>query len=267
MRSFVSVIRPGRTTAKKRESYCYDACRLTSSGLAALTLLMGSCVLLPQPPIDAPVLHSPVDFPVTEYLKAASGTVYEISRGELLIRIYRGGWLSGLAHNHVISTDTIRGYALIEGPQGDRAALYIRPWDLVLDDPAQRLAAGAGFESQRSAGDVAATRTRMLGPHGLHSNAYPFIIARIRPSVDWRTATIDLEFGGEGHRLTVPIRRVSTSGRMIVETEIVLSHAALGLKPYSAFAGAIGVADRIDLRARIEIEVSAGRRAPVNDRF
>ena len=150
----------------------------------------------------APALQSPADFPVTEYLGAASGTVYEIRGGELLIRTYRGGWLAGLAHNHVISTDTIRGYALIGGPQGDRADLYMRPWDLVLDDPALRLAAGAGFESERSAGDIAATRARMLGPQGLHSNAHPFITARIRPSVDWRTATIVLVFRGKEHRLT-----------------------------------------------------------------
>jgi len=219
-------------------------------GLLLLSALSG-CALLPQPEIR------PTEATVPSSLPAPPGgtDIYRIERARLTIHTYRAGWLQRLAHNHVMTTTSLGGAIyLAELVQDSTAVVYFRPWDLDLDNPDERAAAGSGFESERTPSDIAATRTRMLGPQGFHSNDHPFVIARI----SWVSQTrvgLAIRFRDGDVVLEAPMSWSTKADRLQVTTDLELSHEALGIRPYSAFLGAIAVAQPI----RIQLQLSATR--------
>ena len=225
----------------------HAVCRYLLYGL--LALLSGGCALLPQPEVVPP------DDSVLPDLPAASTTAdgYQIVEATLEIHTFRAGWLSGMAHNHVMETDRISGRINIEKSiEASTASLYFRPWDLELDNPASRIAAGAGFESTRTAEDIAATRTRMLGPNGFHANDYPWVVI----DVSWQSPEVvklEIRFRDGVYPVDVPLTWSLEDGLLIASADFELSHRGLGIRPYSAFAGALAVADPI----RVQLDLSA----------
>ena len=226
--------------------------RHARTGLAAFLLLATGCALLPQPQV-----LPPQDAPPPTAAAPANTTPYRITEAALEIHTFKGGWLANLTHAHVLETTAVGGdIHLAEPVAGSSARLYFRPWDLELDKPASRVAAGAGFESTRSAEDIAATRTRMLGPRGFHSNEHPWVIVDVHWH-DVRQVDLDIHFRDGTYPLTVPLSWSQAEGTITAQTDFELSHRTLGLRPYSAFAGAMAVADRI----RVQLTLSA-RAAP-----
>lgn len=218
-------------------------------------LALSACALLPQPDVYPPSVTKPTIQP-----EVPTGAArYAFERAELVIHTYRAGWLKSRAHNHVMMTDRVGGSLYLTDPIEQSAAhLYFRPWDLVLDDPAARAAAGPGFESIRTPDDIAATRARMLGPKGFDSNVHPFVIAEIRWLSDVQVA-VTLLFRGNRYPVEVPVTWTTVGNRIQVHADFELSHRDLDLAPYSVFAGAIGVADPI----RIQLTLSATRAGSV----
>jgi hypothetical protein len=224
--------------------------RLNLRGLIPLLLLFtGGCALLPQPEVLEPA-HTD---PPTALSAPVTAKTYRITDANLVIHTYRAGWLSNLAHNHVMETNQVGGVIHLAEPLEDSTAhLYFRPWDLVLDDPDSRAAAGAGFESERSAEDIAATRTRMLGPKGFHSNDHPWVMV----AVSWKgrtEAALEINFREGTYAFDAPLTWSIEEDVLVASADLEISHRALGIRPYSAFAGAIAVAQPI----RIQLKLSA----------
>jgi hypothetical protein len=226
--------------------------RILSHRLIATCTFAGvisGCALLPQPDVHPPTESLPAGFPPLE----GSGVEYRIEAARLTIHTYRAGWLSFLAHNHVMETERLGGaLRLAEPVQASRAVLYFRPWDLILDDPDARAAAGAGFESTRTPAEVAATRTRMLGPGGFDSNLHPFVVVEVRP-LNAEQVELEINVRGAIHSVTIPLDWRTHGQTLTAAADFELSQRALGIRPYSAFAGAIAVADR----TRVQLELSA----------
>lgn len=215
----------------------------------ALVLLLSGCALMPQPDVYPPEPGLPA--PAAPAAPPAA-TAYRIVAADLEIHTYRAGWLAGMAHNHVMETTAVSGEIhLGEDIENSTARLYFRPWDLELDNPASRAAAGAGFESSRTAEDIAATRTRMLGPRGFDSNGHPFVVIDVAWRAE-RVAALTIRFRDAAYELDVPVTWELSDGRLDAAADFELSHRALGIRPYSAFAGALAVAEPI----RIQLSVS-----------
>ena len=215
-------------------------------------LVCSGCALLPQPPIEKPTAM----LPEPALIDALPGKSFRIVDAQLDIHTFRDGWLSHLAHNHVMQTDAVSGAIQLTDPiERSTARLYFRPWDLVLDDPEARQAAGAGFESERTAADIAATRSRMLGPRGFNSNEHPIVTVDVS-WLDARQVNLVIQFRGESYRFPAPVTWSQTDTRIQIRSDIELSHGALGIKPYSAFAGAIAVADPIRIRLQLSAEAT-----------
>jgi len=225
------------------------------SHLTFIVLLFGllsGCALLPQPPIEPPVDSAP-SAERLDIAADADSVPFRIATAELTIKTYRGGWLPGISHNHVMTTDKLGGVIhLSEDRSKSRAIAYFRPYDLVLDDPTTRQQAGIGFESERSEQDILATRTRMLGPAGFASNDYPFVLIRIEP-VSLSEVNLEIGFREGIYHHQLPLAWELVDGTLNITGQFKLTHSQLGLKPYSALAGAIGVADDVD----VEIVLSA----------
>ncbi len=219
-----------------------------------LVLLLGGCAALPQPEILPPPDGPPAAYRTPD----GPGTLYPIRQAKLILHTYRAGWLAGLTHNHVMETDALRGAVLLGEPSArSRAVLYFRPWDLLLDRPEARAAAGEGFESARSAGDIAATRTRMLGPRGFHANRHPFVVVEVR-WVDEDHAALAIRFRDTVHEARVPVRWRLQGNRLEVAADFELRHEDLGIRPYSAFAGALAVAEPIRVQLTLWAEAGDG---------
>jgi hypothetical protein len=221
---------------------------LRLSPLLAALLLATGCALLPQPEVGPPAAGPP---PTAAAPPDTSH--YRITAAELEIHTFKAGWLAGLSHAHVLETRAVGGDIHLAKPvAGSSARLYFRPWDLELDNPDSRAAAGAGFESTRTAEDIAATRTRMLGPRGFHSSEYPWVVIDVG-WLDPEQVNLNIHFRDGSHPFTVPLDWSIENGVIKATADFELSHRALGIRPYSAFAGAIAVADRI----RVQLTLSA----------
>ena len=226
------------------------------------SLALVGCAALPQPDIDAPQADLET---VQSALPDEAGSLrYRIDAAKITLKTYRAGWLAGLAHSHVMTTERVVGEILLAEDRSRSVAMVtFRPWDLVLDDPEERANAGAGFESERSQADIEATRTRMLGPRGFDSNVHPFVTTQIR----WQAQDevgIEISFRDDVVSVNAPVRWQEADGRIEATSAFTLTHQDLSLKPYSAFLGALAVAQPID----VSIELSASRVAErVTDRI
>ena len=235
--------------------------RCNSSGTLPAALLIvlwlvcnNGCALLPQPEVIAPDRQLP---PVIES-PARGQELFQIDQAELTLHTYRAGWLSALAHNHVMTTSSVKGVIRLAEPiYQSTATLYFRPWDLILDDPATRAAAGQGFESTRSAADIAATRSRMLGPAGFDSNKHPYVVVEVN-WVSESLAGLTIRFRDTLITHEVALTWSRNQNQLTVQADFEIDHQELGIKPYSAFAGAIAVAEPV----RVQLTLSAQQADP-----
>jgi len=224
--------------------------------LLLAVILLAGCAALPQPEISPVAVDVPADFPFSRYLQRPPGQVFSVDQSELVIKTYRAGWLKGLAHSHVLTASTLNGLIFLD-PAGraSMADLYFRPYDLVLDDPQARAAAGPEFESIRTESDVAATRLRMLGPRLLDSNDHPFIRIHVAPGPAPGEVLLSIVLRSQTTTRLMPVEWSDSAERLEVRASFRLTHAELGLKPYSAFAGALAVAEPVDVMVALRASV------------
>jgi hypothetical protein len=215
----------------------------------------------PAPSGAAPATHvagAPPGFPAAAYEPAPrGGRVYRIAPAESQIDVfvYRGGRLARLGHNHVVTSRDVAGYVYAaDGASGSRFDFFFPVGTLTVDEPELRAAAGPEFASQPSDNDVAGTRRNMLGERLLDGDAHPFVLVSGRlaggPAERPEMAlTITLRGGAHDVRAPAVVERDATTLRASGELE--LSHAALGLEPFSVLGGAIAVQDVFRVRYRI----------------
>ena len=230
----------------------HPAITLTTTLAALATLILSGCAIQPVP---EPPTGAPPDFPLARY---ARGETWQVTTADLRVRVYRAGRLKRLGHNHIVSSTSLAGLANRDG-----ADLYLPAAALTVDDPALRADAGPGFEKLPSERDIAGTRANLLGPSLLDATRYPYIEARIRnesggfelPAPGGSTQTIVLatvRLAGATTTVSWPvsIRRVTPTD-VEVTGAVTLSHTDLGLTPFSALAGAISVAEDLELAVRM----------------
>lgn len=190
---------------------------------------------------------------------AASPETLTIDVGESWIRVlvYRGGVLSGIGHNHVISSHDINGY--IDGVDSvesatPRATLSFPVDRLVIDDAAHRELEGDAFQSDVSDKDRAGTRRNMLGGKLLDSENYPQIEVRttaIHEGDRIFDVTAEIEVAGFKGTISFPLSIVLTDGGITIDGAAEITHAALGLKPFSAALGMLKVREEMTVRFHI----------------
>jgi hypothetical protein len=215
-----------------------------------LRLLIGAALLAAgcaQVPPAAPPEAKPAGAPDLEqayYRDAAarSAKVYRIEPGVSLVvaRVYRGGRLAKLGHDHVVSSREPRGF--VDADNG-RCDLYVAVESLAVDDPAQR--AAAGFESTPSESDVAGTRSNML-EKVLEAERFPFVVLRVR-AVEQGVLQAELSVHGVTRPLRIPAKVDSGAERVEVSGSFAINQSDFGIEPFSVLGGALAVQDRVDL--------------------
>jgi YceI-like protein len=220
--------------------------------LAGLALVATACAPVPPagPPTPAPAGAPDLDAPHYREAMQHGAKVYGAEPGDSLVvvRVYRGGRLAKLGHDHVVSTREVRGF--IDADQG-RGDFYVGVESLTVDDPAQR--AAAGFESTPSEPDIAGTRSNML-EKVLEADRFPFVVLRVR-AVEQGTLQGELALHGVTRPLRIPARVDAGAERLEVSGSFAINQTDFGIEPFSVLGGALAVQDRVDL----SFTIRAGR--------
>ena len=190
-------------------------------------------------------------------VQAANLARYEIdpAQSEVYWRVYRAGPAARLGHSHVISVGELSGSI------GLAAELAQSEWELripvaalIVDDPEIRARHGAEFESQPSDDDKAGTKTNMLSDRLLNGEVYQDI--RLQGVGFAGTAAnailpVSIAIVGQSLEFSFPAQIVVSGDSITVTGEYQLTHADLGLEPFSAAGGLMRVGDEIDFTYRL----------------
>jgi len=214
----------------------------------ALLLLAAACSAPPRPAGEA---GTPTR-PAADGVPAGS---LQVVASEVTVKVYRDGPLAELGHNHVIASTAVTGWVDLRDPLESSAFSLSLPLDsLVVDDPGRRAAAGADFPDNLSDADREGTRRNLLGPALLDAARFPVLhldSVAIEADGDGYVATARVDAAGVTRQVRVPARIERTKGGLVVSGEFVLTHADLGLTPFSAALGALRVREDMEIAYRL----------------
>jgi len=212
--------------------------------LLGAALLGVGCAQVPPSAPPTPAHPGAPDLDAASYRDAVErgARVYRVEPGDSLVvvRVYRGGRLAKLGHDHVVSSREPRGF--IDADKG-RADLYVAVDSLAVDDPAQR--AAAGFESTPGESDIAGTRSNML-EKVLEAERFPFVVLRVR-ALEQDAVQAELSLHGVTRALRVPAKIAMGAERIEVSGSFAINQTDFGIAPFSVFGGALAVQDGVDL--------------------
>ena len=231
-------------------------------GAAVLAALAGCTT--PPPPRE-PIDNSRAGLP-TDAINAARYRI-DSTASDVEIRIFRGGRLARLGHNHVMTLPDLSGHIrLAPDLTASTAAMQFSVATIDVDAPARRTAAGEGFESVPSAKDIDGTRRNMLSASLLDGSNHPTIaiaVARIEtldvdavgvdtPMTDGVfDVTLQADVKGQAFQFSAPATLRRDGERLSVTGDFVLRQSDLGLTPFSVMLGALQVEDEMQIRYRI----------------
>jgi polyisoprenoid-binding protein YceI len=188
----------------------------------------------------------------------AGADVYRIDpqASDVHLLVYRDGALSTFGHNHVVSLKDFKGTIYLQPKlENSRVELEIPVDRLIVDDAALRRLEGGDFANQPSKDDIQATRTNMLSDALLNAKQFSTIkVTGTSGPVDAKSsAVLDLsvQIVGREIKLKLPATLKLEGDQLEASGTVELSHAQLGLKPFSALLGSLRVAEQMKFKYRI----------------
>lgn len=182
---------------------------------------------------------------------AKTVVAYEVAASDVTIRVYRDGPLARLGHNHVIASTALSGRIELADPvTASTLDLSLPLGSLQVDDPARRAAAGADFPGTLTEADREGTRRNMLGPALLDAARFP-VVRLTSVSVEQREGTLyvttRVDVAGRTSEIVVPVVMEIRDGTLSAHGAFTVTHAELGLTPFSVGLGALRVGDGIEV--------------------
>jgi polyisoprenoid-binding protein YceI len=226
-------------------------CRLWRTVPVVVALVaIGCTTAVPRP--TSPPLGPPADFPADFYRQArergARVFAIDAQQSQAVVRVYRGGRLASLGHDHVVASRDIHGYVLLSNDvAAAQADLYVPLDALSVDEPALRAAAGLG--TTPSAADIEGTRRNMLD-QSLETQRHPYARLQLtRPQGGWPALTLDAAVTLHGVTRTLPVTvQIDVSDYDLrVRGHLAVHQTDFGITPYSVLGGALAVQDRVDI--------------------
>jgi YceI-like domain len=225
--------------------------RITRGVAAVLVALLAACASQVAPPPQAGK-PEPAGFPAAHYrqLLAQGKPVFRVdpARSLLLVVVRRGGALAQFGHDHVVASHDVAGYI---APDDGRADLYVPLDAMAVDEPALR--AGAGFDTQPSAADIAGTRRNMLDKV-LETSRHPYALIAVSDNGAGAAAhqpTVALTLHGVTRRVEAASHLERSAGEITVTGALAIDQSRFGIEPFSILGGAISVQDRVNITFRL----------------
>ena len=188
----------------------------------------------------------------TTFAWAEEPVVYAVdgAGSDIHWRVYKAGTFARFGHNHVVSVGELSGQVTRDAGSGAGTfELAIRVAGLVVDDPELRRLYGEEFGAQPSEDDVAGTRENMLGEKVLDAEKYPMLAIRGRVDAGAPEAlklAVTVELLGRSIPVTVPCSITVAGDVLTASGEFRLTHAELGMEPFSVMMGALAVGPDLD---------------------
>src|SRR4029079_8418796 len=223
-------------------------------GLVLLSLLLAACPRPVRPPAPAPTV------PPTPSADTRGATVYQVEPGssQLAILVYRGGKLSRLGHNHVMTSQDVTGRVWVH-PEFPRSGfeLAFPVAKLVIDDAEARRAAGGDFAPDIPQSDKHRPRKNMLKTEKLDGAAYPEVklrSAKVGGTLETPQVTAHIPIKDASHDVEVPVKVAVEGAKLRASGEFDVLQTDFGIKPFSVALGALEVQDRLHIKFTIIAE-------------
>jgi hypothetical protein len=175
----------------------------------------------------------------------------------LEIRVYRGGPLASLGHNHVIAAHDLEGVVHVN-PQllASSCELRFASAALTVDEPQLRERAGPEFAAPVPQSARASTRQNMLSEAVLAATQFPHVALNClelvaTPVNGQLRADLQVSIRGARQLISLPLRYELTDTRLTVDGETALKQTALGMTPFSVMLGALQVQDQLEIRIHL----------------
>ncbi|HET9445692.1 MAG TPA: YceI family protein [Steroidobacteraceae bacterium] len=229
-------------------------------GLIALSLLLAACPRPVRPPAPTPTVP-PTPAPTAPTAPDTRGAVvYEVdsASSQLSILVFRGGKLSRLGHNHVMTSNDVHGRAWVH-PQFARSGfeLSFPVAKLVVDDPQARRAAGSDFPPEIPQSDKDGTRRNMLKPEVLDGERYTEVkvaSAKVGGTLQAPQVTARITIKDASREVQVPLKLAVEGAKLTANGEFDILQTEFGIKPFSVALGALEVQDRLHIKFTIVAE-------------
>jgi hypothetical protein len=174
------------------------------------------------------------------------------AESRMLVRVYRGGRLAQMGHNHIISSNDLRGEIYLS-EQLNRSVFEVRlpVATMAVDKPELRAASGADFPGELDQDAIDGTRANMLGDSQLDAAQWPEILIRGRsisgafPDLRVR---MDIGVRSNSFALEVPVQVVSVDADGLrANARFTVRQTELGIEPFSVMLGALQVRDELEI--------------------
>jgi hypothetical protein len=216
-------------------------------------LLLGACAVPPREEVP-PAVPEPAPSPVAEELGPAE--TWKVVASQFAVRVYRDGPMQKLGHNHLITSGQLRGEIALREPLTQSRFDFSLPLEsLVVDDDAARSAAGGEFAAPVPQKDRDATRQNMLGEKVLDAarqGAIRLVAESITGEAEEYEARVRVSLAGQERVVAAPFTVKVEGGEFRAHAAFRLSHADLGLHPFTVGLGALKVRDELDVELTVE---------------
>lgn len=220
-----------------------------------LALVLGGCIT--PPPVPVLPEGAPPDFPADKYTGAErDAQIYTVASASSLVtvKVYRGGTLSRLGHDHVIAARRVEGYAALKSAAGGatsvQADLYAALGDMSVDEAALR--AAAGFATEPSEDDKQGTRANML--KSLDAGSFPFVQVALAASIPARgafegevEASVSVRLHGVEQAFRVPVAVSLSNDEIHASGSFEIAQTDFDIEPFSVMGGALAVKDELEI--------------------
>jgi hypothetical protein len=221
-----------------------------------IVLLLAGCATAPRE--EAPREEAPSPAPQAA---AAPGAPLNVVASSLTVRVFRDGPMQKLGHDHLIVSDDVAGeIALREPATASSFVLRVPLESLVVDDAAARAAAGGPFAAPVPDRDAEGTRRNMLGAKLLDADRQPVMTLAseaVSGEAGHYEARVRVSLAGGEHVVTVPFTLEAGEGRLAAHAAFRLTHADLGLEPFTVALGALRVRDDFEVDLTLEARPAA----------
>lgn len=222
-----------------------------STLLACIAMLVG-CTAAPTGPTPGEPVAPPAAVQAAPVSPSATHYRLDPAASTLHILVYRGGPMARLGHNHVVSSQNLRG-SVWQGASLESSGfdITVPVNDLVMDNNAARAAEGEDFPLNVSEDAKQGTKANMLRDTLLDSARYPEIrITSVRVQGDAKAPVViaALRIRDQTRQLTVPVTLQTTDGGLRVIGKFEIKQSDFGITPLSIAMGALLVVDAVTIK-------------------
>jgi len=204
---------------------------------------------------------APADFPADKYAGARRGErIYAVasSASLVIVKVYRGGALSRLGHDHVVAARNVEGYVALTPAAGGgtavQADLYAALGTLTVDEA--ELRAAAGFAIEPSEEDKEGTRANML--KSIEAGSFPYVQVALAASVPARgpfdgevEANVSISLHGVEKTYQIPIDVSLSDDDLRASGSFQIVQTDFDIEPFSVMGGALAVRDELDIEFHV----------------